>query len=461
MTLAIRPYQADGLEFLVSHRRAALFDEPGLGKTMQALLSMRDLVPNEPILVVATGDAVGVWQDEAKLWLGETAAVVSGPGADTQLFDEGWLVITNYTRLATALLRPWGGIIFDESQTLRNRKTRTLFATVNKAFEHDPRGLGQIPVFFLSGTPIVKAAGDLWPILHTIDKQRWPSYWKFVQRYCIVWEDQFGWHVEGITNVKGLWDELSSVCLRRTVGDVQPELPNKVRQRVPLKMTPRQARAYRQLETDMIAEVDTYPPDNLTGGLLLAPSVLALETRLRQLLACPRLLDIDDDGAAVLVLAEIAKSNPRPFVVFTPFPSAIPFLEAALRKVTNRPMFVARGGMGSKLTEAIAAFKNEAETWALNQLDDQAPILFASVQMSKSWSVAEVTHEAYFLEFDWNATTQMQAESRLHRNGQQDTVFARYLVHEGTHDFDALDVLAGKKRLADVILDRTRRWASR
>jgi SWI/SNF-related matrix-associated actin-dependent regulator 1 of chromatin subfamily A len=459
MSLTIRPYQADGLEFLVSHRRAALFDEPGLGKTMQALLSMRDLVPKGRILVVATGDAVGVWQDEIARWLDEPVSVFAGTKATMDALHAEGFVITNYSRLATALgLGPhWDGVIFDESQMLRNRKTRTLFHAVKAAFDRRAHGLQDVPAFFLSGTPVVKAAGDLWPILHTIDKVRWSSYWKFVQRYCIVWEDQFGWHVEGITNAKGLWEELSSVCLRRTVAEVQPSLPEKVRQRVPLKMTARQARAYRQLETDMIAEVDSLP----AGSLLLAPSVLALETRLRQLLACPRLLDIDDDGAAVFALAEVAATNPRPFVVFTPFPSAIPYLKAALCKVTNRPMFTARGGMGAKLAEAIAVFKDVSEAWTADQLSDEAPILFASVQMSKSWSVAEATHEAYFLEFDWNATTQMQAESRLHRPGQSDTVFARYFVHEGTHDFDALDVLSGKKRLADVILDRARKVVHR
>ena len=443
--LSIRPYQAEGLEFLVGHERAALFDEPGLGKTMQALLSMRDLEPRGRILVVATGDAVGVWKDEITKWLGEEATVFSGSGASLEAFDNPHgFVITNYSRLAVALDLKWDGVIFDESQMLRNRNTRTLFKTVRAAFDNGHTGLGKVPVFFLSGTPIVKAAGDLWPILHLIDKHRWSSYWRFVQKYALVWQDQFGWHVEGVTNALGLWNEVSSVALRRTVAEVQPSLPPKIRQRVPLEMTSRQARAYRELEADMIAEVDL--PE--VGGLILTPSILARETRLRQVLVCPRLIGVDDDGAAVGALVSNLKEAPRSVVIFTPFAQAIPWIKARIEEQTYMPVYVATGGMGSRFAEAIARF-NSLQT-------DQPGVLIATVQMGKSWQAVDVTHEVYFIGFDWNATTQLQAESRVHRSGQTHTVFAHYFVHADTHDLAALDVLAGKKRLADVILDRAR-----
>lgn len=438
--LEIRPYQAEGLEFLVSHRRALLADRPGLGKSMQALLAMRDLVPEGRILIVATGDAIGVWQDEVMTWLDETVSIYAGPGAKLEALSAPGVTLTNYHRLSHALSYQWDGVIFDESQMLRNRKTKTLFATVRRAFDDRRTGLGAVPTFFLSGTPIVKAAGDLWPTLYLLDKRRWSSYWRFVQKYAITWEDQYGWHVEGVTNAKALWEELLTVCLRRTEGEVP--LPPKVRQRVPLVMTPRQAKAYRQLERDMIAEVDSGPSD-----LLLTPSILARETRLRQLLACPRILNVDDDGAAIAALVDIADRTTDPFVVFSPFFQAMPYLRVALERIGRR-VFTVHGGMGDRFRESVANFKATAKTGS---------ILLSTVQMGKSWSVAEVASDVYFLEFDWNATTQLQAESRLHRDGQKKPVFARYLVHEGTHDLAALDVLAGKKRLADVILDRSRR----
>lgn len=440
--LSLRPYQAEGLDFLVDHRKAALFDEPGLGKTMQALLAMRDLAPNGQLLVVATGDATGVWQDEAALWLGEEAGVYSGLKPAEAELDRS-LVITNYHRLATSLTaRRWTGVIFDEAQALRNRKTRTLFATVRKAYDQQRTGLWRVPSFFLSGTPIVKAAGDLWPILHLIDKRAWSSYWKFVQRHAIVWQDSHGWHVEGVQNTPRLWAEVGPHCLRRTVDEVQPDLPPLVRQRVRLKMTPAQARLYYDLEDDWIAEIEA------TGGLLLAPTVLALETRLRQILVTPRLVGADEDGAALDSLVEIAGNGTKPFVAFTAYPSAFPYFEHALAKV-GRPTFQVQGGMGAQLALEIKGFKEAAKA-------GRSPILIASVHMAKAWDVAQYTNEDYVLGADWNGTTMTQAESRLRRGGQLSTVFSRYLCHEGTIDFHVLDVFTGKLTLAKVILDRAR-----
>lgn len=445
------PYQWGGIAFLSDHHRAALFDEPGLGKSMQSLLSMRDRVPlgSGQILVVATGDAWGVWQDEARLWLDEEPGMFVGAKPDESNLDQS-IVVTSYARLAGVLpARPWAGVIFDESQMLRNRNTRTLFKTVRSFF--DAKGpLRRVPVYLLSGSPIVKNTGDVWPLLHLIDKQRWSSYWNFVKKYCITWEDHFGWHVEGITNAKVLRAELREVALWRLKSEVQPDLPPIVRQRIPLKMTPKQAKAYRELEREMYTKADFSTRIADAGGLVLAPTVLARETRLRQLLACPRVLGIDDDGAALTAIRQHAEASSRPFVVFSPFVEALRYAQSTLAS-TGRPTYLTHGGLGQRFKVPVDLFKKAAAA-------GEAPILLCSTFMGKSWSVSRVTYECKHLGWDWTDTTMFQAESRLGREGQTDTVLSHYYVHEGTHDMDALEILAGKRRLADVILARKKRW---
>lgn len=436
----IRPYQADALEFLVKTRRAAIFDEPGLGKSMQALLAMRDLEPRGKLLIVAPGDATGVWQDEAAFWLDEEVGIYSGlkPSID-QLDRPHGIVVTNYHRLANVLAtnHSWDGIIFDESQILRNRNTDTLFRAVRPYFDRARYHLDAIPTFFLSGTPIVKAAGDLWPTLHIINRRRWNAFWPFVQRHTNWWVDGYGWHTEGVTNVKALWAELDDISLRRTVAECQPWLPPIQRQRVPLVMTPRQAAAYRSIEKDMMADVDD------GSGMILTSTVLARETRLRQLLVSPRLIGINDPGAGVLALRDIAHEHDRPLVVFTPFPSAFPYIQADLK--TKRPIgLIKQGSDGNARAKEFLARAKAGD----------APLLLVSLGMAKSWSVSRGTYEGYMLGVDWNETTMVQAERRIGRDGQEHSVFSRYFVHQDTHDLDALDILAGKKRLADVIIDR-------
>lgn len=448
MALRLRPYQAQGIDFLADRGRACLYDEPGVGKSMQALLAMRDSVPQGRILVIGTGDSIGVWQDEVTKWLDEPFDVVSGVGADPSAFESGSdVVITNYSRLPLALSQKWGGVIFDESQMLRNRNTRTLFKEVKAAFGNRKRGFYGVPVFFTSGTPVVKAAGDLWPMLWVIDKHRRGSYWDFVWEYANTWEDDYGWQVEGVKNVQKMWDELEDVVLRRLKKDVQPELPPKIRQRIPLYMTPKQAKAYREIESSLMTEVDVPSARSSGSHLLLTPSVLAREMRLRQLLVTPRLLGIDENGAGLDSIIAAAESSSRPFVVYTPFAESLEILEAQITKASSRPIYRVRGGMGAKLHQSVNLFK-------LAAANGEAPILLSSVQSAKSWSVSSVTYECTMLGVDWNDTTMTQAEDRLARDGQLDTVLAHYLVHYDTHDYEALEVLAGKRRLANVILDR-------
>lgn len=443
MAVEIRPYQAEGLEFLTSHPRAAIFDEPGLGKSMQALLAMRDLTKGR-VLIVAPGSATGVWQDECRFWLDEEPGIFSGLKPDPDIIDQrGGVVVTNYARLGPVLEanHDWQGIIFDESHILRNRKTDTLFRAVRPFFERQRYRLGTIPVFALSGTPIVKHTGDLWPILHILDRRRWNAYWPFVSKYAVVWQDLYGWHVSGTTNARALWAELDSISLRRTISEVQPDLPPVIRQRVPLAMTRRQASAYRDIEADMMHELTSRDG----SSWILTPTVLARETRLRELLVSPRLLGIDDPGAGVLALRSTLAEHDRPLVVFTPFPSAFPHIMADLK--TKRPIGVIRQGSDSNA---------RAKEFVARAQAGEAPILLVSIAMAQSWSVARGSYECYMLGFDWNNTAMSQAESRLRRDGQKSTVLSKYFVHEDTHDYDALDILDGKRRLSDVIIDRKR-----
>ena len=57
-----------------------------------------------------------------------------------------------------------------------------------------------------------------------------------------------------------------------------------------------------------------------------------------------------------------------------------------------------------------------------------------------------------FAELDWSPAIHRQAEDRLHRIGQKNTVFAYYLVGNGTLDEHVADILVDKSYEIDTIL---------
>ncbi len=58
-----------------------------------------------------------------------------------------------------------------------------------------------------------------------------------------------------------------------------------------------------------------------------------------------------------------------------------------------------------------------------------------------------------FAELDWSPAIHRQAEDRLHRIGQKNTVFAYYLVGNGTLDDHVASVLVDKSYEIDAIMD--------
>ena len=59
-----------------------------------------------------------------------------------------------------------------------------------------------------------------------------------------------------------------------------------------------------------------------------------------------------------------------------------------------------------------------------------------------------------FAELDWSPAIHRQAEDRLHRIGQKNTVFAYYLVGKGTLDEHVSEILVDKSYEIDTILDK-------
>jgi len=431
----LRPYQQAGVDFLVHTRRAILADEPGLGKTAQALVAANRLGIDR-MLVVAPKTAAGVWADERDTWdpYGPEIVIYQGARRHKQSsLRDSRIFVTNYSLLRETLSGTyWPLIVWDEAHKLKDRHAKTLFRVVKtyvSARNH----------FFLTGSPIRHSAGDLWPLLNIINPGQWGSYWDFVQEFCSVWHDEFGWHVEGVHNDEALRAKLQSIMLRRRKEDELPGLPPKQRQFIPLEMARAQQQAYTQLAQEWVTETTT--------GLLAVPTKLALLTRLRQLLVHPALIGIDAPSAAFDALRDQAVTNGEPIVVYTPFPSVFPLLVDMFDKM-HWKHWVVKGGMSPQQMSA------NVRSFQLAQEPERA--LFVSLGSAISFT-ANAASTSYHLGFDWSPDVNVQAEDRLHRESagrrKANFVLNRYFVHPKTVDSHLRKVLERKTSWARLILD--------
>jgi hypothetical protein len=158
------------------HRTFLLADEPGLGKTAQALLAAR-AADAYPLLVVVPNVVKTNWAHEVGLWTPERrATVVHGDGERVDGFAD--VVIVNYEILDrhAGWLGEHGfrGMVVDEAHFIKNKRSQRsqhVLSIADKIRERAARPL----LMALTGTPLINDIEDfraIWQYLGWIDDEK-------------------------------------------------------------------------------------------------------------------------------------------------------------------------------------------------------------------------------------------------------------------------------------------------
>lgn len=321
---ALYDFQTSGVEFLIRSEGALLSDDMGLGKTAQLLATLQRLIDIDPgvalpALVICPNSVKRGWADQVTKWGTQvTPYVVTGSAAQRRKLlteaktDPSALVIINleavrqFSRLApygsTNLARcrecsPHHGqetitatrcevhpkelndlglrtVIVDESHRLKDpssKQTRACWAVA-----HGPTVRWR---FALTGTPIANHIGDLWSIMHLIAPKEYPVKTKYVTRYALqAWNAFGGMDIVGVhpTHANEFYNVLDPRFRRTPKALVLSQLPPVVRTTRYVDMSPKQAKAYRDMESRFITRLDN-------GELLVVGGNLENATRLLQL----------------------------------------------------------------------------------------------------------------------------------------------------------------------------------
>lgn len=441
--LKLRPYQVEGVKILTSSGRHLLADTMGLGKTATVLKSVDEL-GGYPTLVVATKNALGVWESEIKKWLGKQSVIYSGPPSRRQKAWEDFIayslpfIITNYAFVEEITQRKssWPTIVADEIHLagLLNRNTVT--------FERFKK-LKSRYLFLMTGSPIRRSPADLWAPFNLLYPKQFNSYWQYVNKYCVTIKTKFGTEIESRPkNVLEFREMARRYMLRRTKEQVATDLPPKIRSMMPLEMTEKQRRLYTQLAEEMIANTD--------GELIVASNQLSMMTQLRQLLVSPLLLGVKEKGAALETLPEIVESEfseGNSIAIFTPFRAAVGLIADELNRLPKdiRPEFVGRilGTLShDEITNTACRFQS---------LKTYRKVMVCTIKSSTSFTIHDAS-ASYFIGYEWDFNQNEQAEDRLHRLGQKKTVRCYYTMHKDSLDDRVMEVISMKKAGANIIL---------
>jgi SNF2 family DNA or RNA helicase len=329
----LRDYQVRGVNYLTGqiNRNAKggfLWDEPGLGKTRQAIVAAKKL--GGPVLVACPNSLKRMWRREIKEIFPNDKVVLSTVGGRFEkLGDEYSLVdlrdkfpfwvVTHYTglRISTEEYKriPWKVVVADECHYTKNRNAQRTEALWNVT----PRLAYRIG---LTATPFGKNPADLWAQL------RWmapacdalKSYWKFYNwfvDYEFVRRGNRKYReVKGGKNLDSLAKLMSGFGLQRTKKQVAPDLPPLISTPMPLEPDTDQQLMYNKLKGEAVEVL-------LGDEELVIANVLTRMVRMEQVMSHPWTYDDGVKGSKLRWLKDWADTYRHPAVVTTRFkPSA-------------------------------------------------------------------------------------------------------------------------------------------
>jgi SNF2 family DNA or RNA helicase len=405
----LRPYQREGVSFLVRADSALLADEMGLGKTVQAIFALRIRLRQPRVnraLIVVPASLTLNWQRELQRWAPELTVRRLDGNQDARAayyYLPVPVLVATYEQIsADALDRiPEGTfdlVILDEAQRIKNRSSRTALAC------------GLLPrrlAWALTGTPIENSRADI------------ESIFDFVKPGLIHSSDSRSQMLEAI----------APYFLRRTKPEVVAELPPIIFEDLHLELNNEQKTAY---DSAWVSGSDAlrHSPRPVSAAALLA-----LITRLKQICNYENRTEDSCKWDALNVIVDAAAANGSKVLVFSQYVQTLKWLHS---KITSVAKWLFTGEMSqSARDEVLDAYKRHTGSG----------ILLLSLRAGGvGLNIPEADLVVLFDRW-WNPAVEAQAVNRAHRLGRRATLHVvRFLVRD-TIEERIDSILASKTQL--------------
>nr|WP_210608793.1 SNF2-related protein [Streptomyces rhizosphaericus] len=443
----LRNYQHQALTWMARTTAlgvgVCLADDMGLGKTITliALHLHRQLCPATagPTLVVCPASLLSNWQREIHTFA--PGALIRRYHGSTRSLDSlanGEFVLTTYgtmrydaAQLATA--GPWGMVVADEAQHVKNPDAKT-----TRALRTLPAGTR----IALTGTPVENSLTDLWTLLDWTIPGLLGPLTSFRARYARAVEDN-----RDPAAAERLARLVRPFLLRRRKSDpgIVPELPRKTETDRPVALSREQAALYEAVVRETLSQIQA------SSGIARRGLVVKLLTALKQICNHPAqyLKETGNPQTAgrsgkLELLEELLGSitaEGDAALVFTQYVEMARLLEKHLSTRGIDSQFLHGGTPVPQRQALVDAFQA-----------GKVPVFLLSLKAAGTG--LNLTRAGHVVHYDrwWNPAVEAQATDRAYRIGQTRPVQVHRLIAEGTLEDRIASLLAAKKELAEAVL---------
>lgn len=325
---------------------------------------------------------------------------------------------------------PFDMVVVDEFSSFKSHSAKR-FKSLAAVRPHINRFVG------LTGTPSPNSLMDLWSQVYLLDggKRLEKRFGGFRDRYFrpgarngyVVYEYKLRDGAE-----QAILSKISDICISMKAEDYLT-LPDCIDDEVPVVLGAQARKAYNTLERQMVLALDD---DDLT-----VTSAAALSNKLIQL-ANGALYDANRGvheihSAKIDALMELLESlNGKPALLFYSFQHDKWRILAALRK--------------TKLRVRVLESVKDQDAWNAGEVD---VLLAHPASCAYGLNLQQGGNHIVWFGLPWNYELYVQANKRLHRQGQTEKVIVHHLVVQDSRDEDVMKALGKKEKAQDYVLE--------
>jgi len=453
----LMPHQAELVAAAsAGHRTFLLADEPGLGKTAQALLAA-DVATAYPLLVVVPSVVKINWAREANLWTPHrSVTVVHGNGDNVDGYAD--IVVVNYDVLDRHVgwFGTFGfrGMVIDEAHFIKNKAAQRSQHVLELSERIRARNTRPL-LMALTGTPLINDIEDfraIWQFLGWIDDTD-PSaeLLESLEETGLIPTDP-GFYAAARQCV------IDMGIVRRRKIDVAADIPARRIADLPVELDDKVGRSIRKAERELarrlvaryataLASRGTAAADGIDYELVhtVARSELKNATEAEggvNVFSMMRRIGQAKAGLAADYAAQLARSAGK--VVF--FARHVDVMDVAEEVFAKQGMRFSsiRGGQTPRVRQRnIDAFVN----------DPDVAVAVCSLTAAGVGVNLQVASNIVLAELSWTDAEQTQAIDRSHRIGQTEPVTAWRIIAAQTIDHRIAELIDSKAGLAARALD--------
>ncbi|XP_049745189.1 DNA annealing helicase and endonuclease ZRANB3 isoform X2 [Elephas maximus indicus] len=420
------PFQKDGITFALRRDgRCMVADEMGLGKTIQAIGIAYFYKEEWPLLIVVPSSLRYPWTEEIEKWipeLGPEEITVIQNKADVGRISTSKVTILGYgllttdakTLIDTLNNQNFRVVIVDESHYMKSRtaaRSKILLPLVQKARR----------AILLTGTPALGRPEELFMQIEALFPQKFGTWTDYSKRYCNAHVRYFGrrplWDCRGASNLNELHQLLSDIMIRRLKSEVLTQLPPKIRQRIPFDLP---AAAAKELNTSFEEWERLMRALNSDATETGSPffQVMGLITRMFKQTA------IAKAGAVKDYIKMMLQNESLKFLVFGHHLSMLQACTEAVIESKTRYVRIDGSVPSLERIHLVNQFQKDPDT----------RVAILSIQAAGQGLTFTAATHVVFAELYWDPGHIKQAEDRVHRIGQCNSVNIHYLIANGTLD---------------------------